>query len=226
MLENPTHEFRAKHKSCEKCRPGCPPAGPQGGQAIAEFAFAFPLQLLIMFAIIQLSMMYVGKQVVTYASYSAARTAMVADAAEKDPVESAQRAAALICSPITGPTIRGAGISQTIVNSAQMELPGWGVLPNSGISRGLKTIVSDYSRRSGEIELTVTHYYELTFPLVSHIFAWMHRSPIEDVDTVAGPQGTESTTDERNHEIQMGIWDINAPHIRLRETTRLSVPGE
>ena len=52
----PEHCAHATHDG----ESGLPPAGLEGGQAIAEFAFAFPLQLFVMFAIIQLAMIYVA----------------------------------------------------------------------------------------------------------------------------------------------------------------------
>ena len=79
MWENPTDRAEQDPSDTTESRPGYPPAGSQGGQAIAEFAFAFPLQLFVIFSIMQLSLVYVAKQVVTYASYSAARAAIVAE---------------------------------------------------------------------------------------------------------------------------------------------------
>ncbi|MFW6456685.1 MAG: TadE/TadG family type IV pilus assembly protein [Planctomycetota bacterium] len=225
MWKNTTHSDAGSEETSRDERLGFPPAGSEGGQAIAEFAFAFPLQLLIMFAIMQLAMMYVGKQVVTYASYSAARSAMVADATDRTGPEAADWAASFVCSPITGPSIAGSSISAGDVNDARIEVPGWGVLPNSGVSRALKTIISDYDEDDGEVEVTVTHYYELTFPLVDRIFAWIHRTSPEDIDSVRGAEGTSASSREINYEENVGIWNIDAPHIRLRATTRLAVPG-
>jgi Flp pilus assembly protein TadG len=195
---------------------------------MVEFAIAFPLQLLIMFAIMQLAMVYVAKQVVTYASYSAERAALVADSPE-DAYRRASLAGALICSPITGPTVEGSNFSESELRSggAMMWAPGWGLLSKSGISRRLKTHVSrlDYPA-PGEVEVTVTHYYEMTLPLVNHIFAWLARgSRVEEMPDATGPLGTVARGDECAFEESVGIWNINAPHMRLRETTRLAIPG-
>ena len=108
-----------------------------------------------------------------------------------------------------------------------MWAPGWGLLSKSGISRRLKTHVSrlDYPA-PGEVEVTVTHYYEMTLPLVNHIFAWLARgSRVEEMPDATGPLGTVARGDERAFEESVGIWNINAPHMRLRETTRLAIPG-
>ena len=89
------------------------------GQALSEFAVAFPLQLLITLGIIQLSLIIVGAIVVDYAAEAAARAVLVGE----DP----HQAAALVCSQIAGSTSRGA-IGQGI------SVPGWGVLPRSAQS--------------------------------------------------------------------------------------------
>lgn len=183
--------------------------GPEEGQAIAEFAFAFPLQLFIMFAIMQLALVYVAKQVVHYASYSAARSAMVAENPD-DAWRRARTAAALVCSPITGTTVSGSGYSYSALTGprAELSVPGWGRIPKSGISYHLKTDVSQptFSGRS-EVTVTVDHYYELIFPIVNHAFAW-----------IAG--------DSRARTGRSGdIYQLGAPHLRLRETTTLAIPG-
>ena len=198
------------------------------GQAMVEFAIAFPLQLLIMFAIMQLALVYVAKQVVSYASYSAARAAVVSDSPQ-DAYRRALRAGALICSPITGPTVEGSNFtaSELLSDRNMIVVPGWGLLPKSGVSRRLKTHVSrlDYPA-PGEVEVTVTHYYELTLPLVNHIFAWLARGErVEQAPDATGPLGTIARGDERDFEEAVGIWNVAAPHMRLRETTRLAIPG-
>jgi hypothetical protein len=217
-----------KETDTAKRKPGFPPAGPEGGQAIAEFAFAFPLQLFVMFAIMQLALLYVGKQVVSYASFSAARAALVGEG-PADAYRRAETAAALACAPITGPTVEGSNFSFAALtsDSATITLPGWGPVPKSGISRRLKTVVSPIEYPSaGEVEVTVTHYYELTLPVVNHLFAWLAdlggQVPAPDA---TGPGGTIPQGYEAEFEDSVGIWNVRAPHMRLRETTRLAVPG-
>jgi len=224
-LENPTFLCRAKVCRKANTQPGFPPAGLQGGQALAEFAFAFPLQLLILFAIMQLALLYVAKQVVTYASYAAARAALVADS-PAEAYATASRASALICAPITGTTVAGANVAGADLRAAAIEVPGWGLVPKSGISRGLKTHVSHLDLSAGEVVVTVTHYYELVFPVVNHIFAWLHRgAPPQGLPDATGPGGTAPYGHEEAFEEAVGIWSVRAPHMRLRETTRLAMPG-
>jgi len=179
-----------------------------------------------MFAIMQLALLYVAKQVVSYASYSAARAALVAESPGEAYLRAA-RASALVCAPITGPTVEGGNFTAPECSAASVEVPGWGLVPKSGISALLKTHVSSLSYpASGEVEVTVTHYYELAFPVVNHIFAWLHRGrEPQGFADATGPTGTARIGDEGEFEQAVGIWNVRAPHMRLRETTRLAVPG-
>jgi len=180
-----------------------------------------------MFAIMQLALLYVAKQVVTYASYSAARAALVAEG-PADAYQRAQRAGALVCAPITGTTVEGSNFTEAELASpiAMIGVPGWGAVPKSGISSRLKTHISELSYPApGEVRVTLTHYYELTFPVVGRIFAWLHRGSAPDMPDATGPAGTAPYGEERAFEQSVGIWNVRAPHIRLRETTRLSIPG-
>jgi hypothetical protein len=179
-----------------------------------------------MFAAMQLALIYVGNQVVNYASYSAARAAMVADVSDDtSPREAADRAASLVCAPVTGPTVAGSSFAPGELRSADamIEVPGWGALPGSGISRHLKTHAWDVRTDGDRVSVTVTHYYELIFPVVNHLFAWLAREPAEGVE-VTGPTGTASAASEREFESRVGIWDVRAPHMRLRRTTTLARP--
>lgn len=219
----------------EKCRPAAIRVlkskilrtEPENGQAIVEFAIAFPVQLLIMLSIMQLALIYVGNQVVTYSAYQAARSASVAGTyAEAE--ERAHRAAAMICSPITGPTITGSNLSAGDVRSATIEIPGWGELPGSGVSSRLKTHVSELNYIDpNKVEATVTHYYELTLPVVGFLFGSIigHSGRHAQEDYAIGPDGTMRFGSDAEHESRVGIWNINAPHMRIRSTARIASPG-
>ncbi len=220
------HEDRYASVDRADYRPGLPPAGPERGQAIVEFAIAFPLQLMIMLFIMQLALIYVGKQVVTYSAYQAARSAVVAQS-EAEARMRAHRAAAMICSPITGTTIHGSDVSPADVRMASIELPGWGELPKSGISSRLKTHVSHLQFiPPNEIEATVTHYYELTLPVVGFLIRTvLGRRPEHTFEHPIDPGISGATRGEMEHEDATGIWDITAPHMRLRSTARVAMPG-
>ena len=144
----------------------------EGGQAIAEFAIVFPLLLMLVLGIIQISLMFVAKSVVEYSAFAAARAELVGE----DP----ERAAEMICSSIAGPSYnRGDGHPITV--------PGWGVLPRSE-SASLKTsvdVVDPIGDRNGTVTVEVTHFYELIVPVVSLIFKPISR-PIQPGDVPDG----------------------------------------
>ncbi len=190
-----------------------------------EFAIAFPLQLLVMLSIMQLALIYVGQQVVTYSAYKAARAAVVAES-PRDAQTRAHRAAALICTPITGTTVRGASINPSELRTGVIELPGWGELPKSAVSNRLKTIVSSLEQLdANEVEATVTHYFELSLPVVGFLFGNVVGGSPADIEYGIGAGGNQPGSREADHESRYGIWQIRAPHMRLRSTARAARPG-
>jgi hypothetical protein len=182
-----------------------------------------------MFCIIQLALIVVARQVVTYASFSAARSALVAET-PGEAQNRASHAAALICSPITGGTVRGASVSPAAIDDARVEVPGWGEIRHSGISGELKTFTHppEYPE-PGTVRVTVTHYFELQIPIIGSLFAWASgRSGdrAEPMETGTGPMGTTTMAPEHQWEAQKGIWQIPTPHMRIRETTTLAAPAQ
>ena len=157
-------------------------AAGQGGQAIAEFAIVFPLMLLMVLAIVQISLMFVAKSVVEYSAFAAARAEVVGE----DP----EQAAAFVCSTIAGPS-RGAGAGRFIT------VPGWGDLPRSAAAfeKTLVDVMDPGDNGSGHVTVEVTHYYELIVPVVSMIFKPISRS-VEPGDV---PQGIFITLNDAPH---------------------------
>lgn len=142
------------------------------GQALVEFAIAFPIQLIIVFTIIQLCYVYIGHMLVQYAAFSAARTYISVKNAEimeespwedetLTPEELARKAAAIICTPITGPT-PGPDEREPI------NFPGWNhnSLRRSGIAMDPNiTLVEIDDTLNGEITATVKYRMELVLPI-------------------------------------------------------------
>lgn len=168
----------------------------EGGQAIAEFAIVFPVLLLLVLGIIQISLMFVARSVVEYSAFAAARAELVG--------ESPERAAEMICSAIAGP-------SYTAGTGDPITVPGWGVLPRSE-SASLKTsvdVIDPIGDGNGSVTVEVTHLYELVIPVVSLIFKPISR-PLEPGDV---PQGIFVDMD-------------NAPHMVLRSRYTRPVPWD
>ena len=110
-------------------RPCCNLHARQEGQTLVEFAIAFPIQLLIILGIIQLSMIFVAKQVINYAAFSAARAELVKadDVENEDREQNAAKAASIVCTGIAGPSAKR-DIAVTREAFPVMQLPGWGLL--------------------------------------------------------------------------------------------------
>jgi len=126
------------------------------GQAIAEFAIAFPVLLLLVLGIIQISFMFAARAVVEYAAFAASRAELVG--------EDAERAAEFVCTAIAGPTRVGGG--------RDIIVPGWGVIPR-GLAASEKTyvdVLEPITNQSGAVTVEVTHLYELVVPVASMIF--------------------------------------------------------
>jgi TadE-like protein len=166
------------------------------GQAIAEFAIAFPILLMMVLGIVQISLFFVARSVVEYAAYAAARAELVGE----DP----ERAAAFVCSAISGPTYaQGTGTSITV--------PGWGELPRSE-SASLKTsvnVLDGIGNESGYVTVEVIHKYELVVPLASLIF-----SPISE------PVKAGEVPDT------LFVTENNVPHFVVRARYTRPVPWD
>jgi len=166
------------------------------GQAMAEFAVVFPVQLLATLGVVQLALVLVTRDVVNYAAHTAARAELVG----REPTV----AAAMICSPVAGKSVGERAVrmmpgfgttayeQQTTYGSSiafphwgtplarntgtpgdDIELPGWGRLRKSGVSL-LKTHTEVIEPRDGDkdyVEVKVLFEYELPIPGVNWVFS-------------------------------------------------------
>lgn len=117
----------------------------QSGSVMLEFVIAFPLVLVLMFACIQFSEIWIARMVVHYGAFCAARSALVCkDNSEYNNGAPAQ-AAAQVCALLQQPW----GLQSGNRNSTQVDgSPAWNV--------------------------TATHTYTLSLitPIVGQIIAW------------------------------------------------------
>ena len=132
------------------------------GQAIVEYAIVFPLQLMLTLAVIQLAHLFIAKQIVEYAAFCAARSALVADA---DTPEEEIETNALYAATV--PISRIAGESGYEVTSEYLEVPGWGPLAGSTAAWNKTRIELDYPEREGipVVRAEVSHDFELSVPV-------------------------------------------------------------
>jgi len=168
------------------------------GQALAEWAVVFPVQLFITLGVIQLALVLLARNVVTYSAHMAARAELVG----ADP----HKAAAMICSPITwstygerdtrvesdfGLTVKAQKESGLVFprpewqgpmpdrntgvpsSSDDIVLPGWGTLDHSALAL-LKThtyATSPRDSRNDYVEVQVLYEFELIIPGVNWVFS-------------------------------------------------------
>jgi Flp pilus assembly protein TadG len=150
------------------------------GQAMVEFALVFPIMLFVAMGILQLALIMVAREVVSYSAYCATRAELVGD----EPA----RAAQIACIPISGITSNqglGPGIN----------IPGWGT---QGRSRGAvaKTsvkVIEPKKNKSGRVTVRVTHYFELEIPIANWCFSTSkdfggYHTVITDECTLPDPQ--------------------------------------
>ncbi len=169
------------------------------GQAVVEYAIMFPILLMAMLGIIQLSHLFVGRHVVEYAAFCAARAML----AEEDPdiaEMQAKKAAYLVCSSIAG---------RSGPEGEPIELPGWGILPRSG-SAVLKTRVERVAPRvvdpSTAISVEVSHDFELIVPVVNNMIFRLGELRVDVGDT--------------------DMFDYGSPHLELKARATLAKPWQ
>ena len=133
------------------------------GQALVEFALVFPLQLLIVLFILQMSLIQVGRAVVSYAAYCAAHAEMLG----QDPEEAAAVAliplgdadAAPAYDPGTGEYYEPPGD----------HLPGWGAQPKWNDARNKTKVYRLYDDDSLMLNRVTLRQAEYEEHRINHV---------------------------------------------------------
>ena len=151
----------------------------QSGQAIVEFLFCAITFLFVLLGTLQLVLVLNAQIAVNYASYSAARAAIVSGCGLA-PMQIAARMALAPIFPRHGraATARGYMDNFSGANSVDTYTQWWGIEGQpitkveivSGLTRGATTTFDDpfYGTRTA-IKVRVVHQYELIMPLVNAI---------------------------------------------------------
>ncbi len=197
----------------------------RSGMAMVEFAFVFPIQLFFILAILELSLLQVGRIMVSYAASCAARAELLGE----DPVE----AAAIALIPISDDFSttyfymdEPDAEPQTESISGYDTFPGWGRMDkllaarnrvavfrlvdwNSNVMNRV-TVINDEAEEfrtnsmyQHNICVEVRYLYRLRVPLAILQFFW-------------SGEGAEPEDFEDMHARYFVIWD-GEPHIVLRE---------
>ena len=126
-------------------------ANGERGAILVESALIMPLILFITLGIFQLSLIYVARSVLNYATYSASRAVLV----DEDP----QQAANTILSVISGP-------SDPAYGGQTLDIPGWGNLPrfDYATARTRVHVVDEATDANPRVTVRVEHDYQLILP--------------------------------------------------------------
>ncbi len=192
--QNPYNERRARegHK---------PRLGSETGSVMLEFVMVFPLVLTLILGAAQFGHVWLARQVVSYAAYTAARTALVAEPSEYQ--AAAQRAAEQVCAWVV--------IGQA-AGENEKEIPGWGAIPGSGaVSR--KTNVSIEELDDWNIKATVTFDFAMVMPIAGAVIGWAV-NPLEWAE-----RRQDATGNIHRYQDAVGY-----PHLRFEETIVMAKP--
>ena len=179
------------------------------GAALTEFALLMPLLLAMTLGAMQMALIAQAALVVQASAVAAARAAI----ADPSGVRlSPHRAAALVCAPVTGPTLRAKGsLPRFPAPPAFRRLAGR--LPTSFLkTRAEVTLEKD------EAVARVFHDYELAVPGVNRLFVWLKEGWV-------GLPGTRSWARARDtYGAQTRSWLYGSPHLPLTAQARLPAP--
>jgi hypothetical protein len=165
------------------------------GQALVEFAVVLPLQLILVFGIMQLAFLYVSMLAVNYTAFRCARCAIVGEdnvelgqfqigtgpgATLGDEYTSANMTAAVVLAPLAGNRT-----SDMVSVPPDIEIPGWGPVKRSGLAAWKTRVRIDEELDPDTNELrtvtaTVEFNQELVFPFVDGLFRLFMRGSDQD----------------------------------------------
>jgi hypothetical protein len=179
------------------------------GAALTEFALLMPLLLALTLGAMQMSLIAQAALVVHTAAVAAARAAIADPSGAR---LSPHRAAALVCAPVTGPTLQvKASLPRFPAPPAFRRLAGR--LPVSLLkTRAEVTLEKD------EAVARVFHDFELAVPGVNRLFVWLKEGWV-------GLPGTTSWARARDtYGAQTRSLLYGSPHIPLVAQARLPAP--
>lgn len=146
---------------------------------MVEFALAFPLQLFILFGLMQTAMLYVSTLVVNYTAYRCARAEIVGEGStrlEDNGLTGLDTVAQTLLAPLAH--------SDTFPTDARHVtsfIPGWGVINDSDVAATkVRVEAEEAAGRPDIITVTVEWNQEMIFPLVDRVFSLLMRIGGED----------------------------------------------
>lgn len=183
------------------------PLSGRSGSVMLEFVMAFPLILLLMLGCMQITHIWIARQVTVYAAYCAARAALVVPQDEYP--AAGKQAAEQVC-------------AWAIIGQAEGEpekvIPGWGTIPGTGaIGRGTKVVTMIRQVDPWNVSATVTFDFGLVMPVAGPVIGWLVNPWNENSEWL------EQRADDTGN-MHRFVDSVQYPHVRFRETVVLSKP--
>jgi len=172
-----------------------------------EFVIAFPLVLTLILACMQFAHIWMGKQVVHYAAFCAARAALVCEKGEYQ--KAGQQAAEQVCAWV---------VNGMTLGEVDKQIPVWGTIPGSGgVARKTRTTVTEVDQWM--VKAKVEHDFALIMPIAGPMIGWLVNPWETDV---SGLQYLKQRVDDSG---DIGLGDsIQYAHIKFVETVYLPKP--
>lgn len=176
----------------------------EGGTVMLEFVVAFPLILTLIMACMQFAHIWMGKQVVHYAAYCAARATLVCEKGEYQ--KAAQQAAEQVCAWVVNGMTEG---------ETDKKIPGWGEIAGSGgVKRKTKVTIEEVGQWN--IKAIVEQDFALIMPIAGPMIGWFC-NPWD-----SGMEYVEQKTDDSGN---IGDADmVRYAHIKFKETVYMPKP--
>ena len=152
----------------------------ENGQAMVEFVVVFPVVFLLCLVIMQTFLLLSARQVVNYAAYCAARSAIVffPDSGNAEAKKKAKRAAIIACWSIS--PMKGFGSAETFIKPIEdmvedatginFELARRYNMARSNVSVNLKPAKLNAKTPHQDITAEVTYNYVMGIPIANRIF--------------------------------------------------------
>jgi len=160
----------------------------ESGQGMTEFVIIFPVQLFLILAIVQFSLINMATVVVNQAAFRAARAYLVFDVREDSlasgpgladdiRMDRAKKAAAFVLSTVSGSEIQG------VADISYPPASGPRPLFRYGEAFENTTVEAGYFEGKRYVGAKVDHHFELSIPIANHFFAidWSRQSS-KDLD--------------------------------------------
>jgi len=152
----------------------------ENGQAMVEFVVVFPVVFLLCLVIMQAFLLLSARQVVNYAAYCAARSAIVffPDSGNAEAKKKAERAAIIACWSIS--PMKGFGSTEKFIKPIEDMVEGaTGInfdlarrynMARSNVSVNLKPAKLNAKTPHQDVTAEVTYHYVMGIPIVNRIF--------------------------------------------------------